>query len=207
MYYVVFHGKFRDSKDVEHHVHESPMNMTLPLLVLAVLSIFGGLIDLPGLLLKGNMTHYLDNLLNNGVLGLNNIEAHHIEVGIAFTLMTVATVICLVALLLSDIVYRKKAVVPQADDQYTGWEKVSNKKLYWDEMYDFLFVKPIEAISKAFYLLIDVVIVSGFFKGIAQTVVSSGDLVRKWQTGKVNSYILWMVVGIVGFITYFLIKI
>lgn len=207
LYFVVFHGQFRDSKDVEHHVHESPVNMTLPLMILAVLSVFGGLIDLPGLLLKGNVTHYLDNLLNKGVLGLSHVHAHHPEVGTALTLMGVAVIICLAALLFSNTVYRKKGLVPQADEQYSGWEKLSMNKLYWDEMYDALFVKPVEQLSKALYRFVDTILLSGFVQGIASFFVLSGDTVRKWQTGKVNSYVLWMVVGIIGFITYFLIKI
>lgn len=207
LYFVVFHGQFRDSKDVEHHVHESPINMTLPLMVLAVLSIFGGMIDLPGLFLKGNITHYLDHLLNHGVLGLDKVVAHHAEAQVALTLMGVAVVICLGALFISDVVYRKKAIVPQADDQYTGWEKLSMNKLYWDEIYDALIVRPIEILSKVLYTFVDVVIINGLVQGVSRLVVLSGDAVRQWQTGKVNNYILWMVFGIIGFITYFLIKI
>lgn len=207
LYYVVFHGKFRDSKDVETNVHESPMNMTLPLQVLAVLSIIGGIINLPGLFLKGKTAHYLDNLLNGNVLGLSRVHVDHPEFGTTLVLLVVAIVVFAVAMAFSNAIYNKKGIVPQAEDQYTGWEKLSNKKLYWDEAYDFLFVKPIEGLSKAFYTIVDGIILSGLVQGIAKTVALTGDTVRKWQDGKVNSYILWMVFGIIGFVVYFLIKI
>ncbi len=207
LYFVVFHGKFRDTKDVEHHVHESPMNMTLPLIILAVLSVIGGIIDLPGILLKGDFTHYLDHLLKHGVLGLDQVHAPHPEAGTALILMGVATVICLAVLWISNVIYRQKAIVPESDEQYTGWQKLSSRKLYLDELYHFLFVKPVEALSKVFYSLVDGVVLNGIVQGLAKTVTLSGDVVRKWQTGKVNSYVLWMVFGIVGFIVFFLIKI
>ena len=207
LYFVVFHGSFRNTKDVEHHVHESPLNMTLPLMILAVLSVFGGIINLPGIFLKGSFTHYLDNLLNGSVLGLDQVHVAHPELNTTLVLLAVAIIITLSILYLSSIVYTKKGVVPKDEEQYTGWEKLSNKKMYWDEVYDILIVRPIERLSKAFYAIVDILILNGIIQGIAKTVGLSGDVVRKWQSGKVNGYILWMVFGIIGFITFFLIKI
>lgn len=207
LYFVVFYGSFRNTKDVEHHVHESPLNMTLPLMILAVLSVFGGIINLPGIFLKGNFTHYLDNLLNGNVLGLDQVHVAHPELNTTLVLLAVAIIITLSILYLSSIIYKKKGVVPKDEEQYTGWEKLSNKKMYWDEIYDILIVRPIERLSKAFYAIVDILILNGIVQGIAKTVGLSGDVIRKWQSGKVNSYILWMVFGIIGFITFFLIKI
>jgi NADH-quinone oxidoreductase subunit L len=206
LYFVVFHGSFRDTKDVEHHVHESPLNMTIPLMILAVLSVIGGIFDLPGIFLKGNFTHYLDKLLGANVLGLDHHPAHP-EFNTTLVLLAVAIIIVLVVLFLSNTIYRKKGVIPKADEQYTGWEKLSNKNMYWDEAYDLLIVKPIEGLSKTFYAVIDTLIIGGIVQGIAKTVSLSGDVVRKWQSGKVNGYIFWMVCGIIGFITFFLLKI
>jgi NADH-quinone oxidoreductase subunit L len=47
LYYLTFHGEFRGTEDQKHHLHESPSNMTLPLIVLAILSVLGGFINLP----------------------------------------------------------------------------------------------------------------------------------------------------------------
>lgn len=206
LYFVTFHGQFRDSKEVEDHVHESPTNMTLPLIVLAVLSIIGGLLNLPGLFFHGKGTHYLHELLNSNVAGLNQVHNTHPAFGTTLLLMGVAVAICLTALAISNIVYKKKGAVPVEDSQMSAWETVSNKKLYFDEVYNTLFVCPIEWLSKQFYKLVDVLAIDGIIKGITKTVELSGNLTRKWQTGQVNSYVLWMVVGIVGFITYYLIK-
>jgi len=206
LYFVVFHGTFRDSKDVEHHVHESPLSMTLPLMVLAVLSVIGGVLNLPGIFLHGSGTHFLNNLLNKNVAGLDQIHNVHPDHTTTLILMGVAVAICLTTLFISSIVYKKKGSVPSEDAQLSAWETFSNKKMYWDELYDILFVKPIEWFSKVFYTIVDSFILSGIIEGVVRTVAFSGDIVRKWHTGKVNSYILWMVFGIIGFITYYLIK-
>lgn len=207
LYYVVFHGSFRDSKEVENHIHESPANMTIPLIVLAVLALIGGIINLPGMFLSKG-THYLSHLLEANVAGLDQIEHAVPHLSTAITLTVIASAVCIVILIISDIIYRKKGVVPAADEnKLTGWQRLSNRKLYWDEIYDFLFVVPMEKLSVVFHKIGDKLILEGIVDGIAGWVVGFGELTRKWQTGRINSYVLWMVVGIIGFITYYLIKI
>jgi len=70
LYFLVFHGSFRGTSEQQHHLHESPLNMTLPLLVLAVLSVFGGILNLPGVVLKakaGQMTNdAIDRAIKRG---------------------------------------------------------------------------------------------------------------------------------------------
>ena len=69
MYYLTFHGKFRGTHDQEHHLHESPASMTIPLWVLAVLSVVGGFIGFPHAV--GHAIHFphaLDHFLEGPVL-------------------------------------------------------------------------------------------------------------------------------------------
>lgn len=207
LYYVVFHGSFRNTKEVEEHLHESPLNMTIPLIILAVLSLIGGFINLPGMFLSKG-THYLKHLLNFNVPGLSAI--HHIEPSLstAITLTVIASAVCIIILIASDIVYRKNGMIPIADEnKLKGWQRFSNRKMYWDEAYNFMFVVPMEKLSVAFHRFVDDFILDGIVDGIVGWVVGLGVLARKWQTGSINSYVLWMVVGIIGFITYYLIKI
>lgn len=206
LYFVVFHGTFRGTKEVEHHIHEAPANMSVPLVILAVLSVFGGLLNLPGIWLKGQ-AHWMSHTLEHNVAGLNLLHGEHLSDNTTLMLMIAAVVVCLSVLLFCYMIYGKKQSVPVADAQLTGWEKVSANKLYIDELYNFLFVKPIEWLSEKGYKYFEIVFLNGIIFGIAKGFEASGEVVKKWQSGRVNWYILWMVSGIVGLIIYYLVKI
>ncbi len=178
--------------------------MTLPLMVLAVLSVIGGVLNIPSLFGEG-MAHWMSHFFDHSILGLSAVEAVHLSNGDTILLMVSASVLTLIALFVSYLVYVKKNALPVADSDLKGWEKWSARKLYVDEIYEFLFVKPILWISD----LKNSVVENGFKEGIytfAATIGKTGNVVRKWQTGNVSSYLLWMVFGIVGLIMFYIIK-
>jgi len=204
MYFVVFYGEFRGSEHAKSHLHESPLNMTLPLVVLAVLSVIGGLLNVPSLL-GGH--HWFSHLLEHNVGGLNKIAEVEISNGQTMMLMVSASVLTLIALFVSYSVYVKKKSVPVEDNQLSGWAKVSANKLYIDEIYNALFVKPIEWISEKGHQVIELFLLNGIVTFATKTIDRSGELVKKWQSGKTDWYILWMVFGIIGLVIYYLVKI
>lgn len=220
LYFVVFFGNFRGTHEQEHHIHEAPASMSLPLVILAILSIFGGLLNLPGIWLH-KQAHWMSNHLEHNTPGLKLAGGHaaagHGEVAhtmteaanntITLVLMAIAVAVCLVALVACYMVYGKKGNVPVADEQLSGWQKLSARKLYVDEIYDFLFVRPVEWLSVKGYRFFEILFLNGAVLGLAKGIGASGELVKKWQTGRVNWYILWMVAGIVGLILYYLVKI
>lgn len=118
-------------------------------------------------------------------------------------LMTTASIVTLIALIISYIVYVKKQSTPVADVELKGWEKLSANKLYVDELYHFLFVKPTVWISAQFGKFVESNMNKSIY-GFADMVSKSGEMVRKWQTGQVSSYLLWMVFGVVGLVVYYL---
>jgi len=181
------------------HLHESPLNMTLPLMVLAVLSVIGGALNLPG-------AHWYSHLLEHNVAGLNKITPLHLSNGNLITLMVSASVLTLLALYFTYTIFVKKAKVPVEDSQLAGWEKLSANKLYFDEIYNALFVKPIEGISRFLHQVVELTILNGIISVATKTIDKSGEYVRKIQTGRTDWYILWMVFGIVGLVIYYLIK-
>lgn len=205
MYFLVFFGSFRGTQDQANHLHESPISMTLPLIVLAVLSILGGVLNLPGIFLhKG--THWLSHYLEHNTRGLELVHTEHLSSSQALILMTVAVAMTLVILILSYIVYVKKETTAKEDSQLSGWEKLSANKLYWDEAYNFLFVRPVTWLSDKVYAWIEIPVIYGSVMGIAKGIGRTGDLVRKWQSGVVSSYLLWMVTGVIGLVVYYLVK-
>lgn len=205
LYFVTFFGSFRGTHEQEHHVHEGPVSMTLPLVVLAVLSILGGALNLPGISLFGGGSHWMGHYFAHNVAGMNQIKDHAPEGNTAILLMVAAAVMSLIILVVCYLVYGKKNSVPVADEQLGGWEKLSARKLYFDELYHALFVKPVEWMSEKGAHFFEGVFLNRSVVGVAQLIGKSGELVRKWQTGRTDSYILWMVFGLVGLVVYFLI--
>jgi NADH-quinone oxidoreductase subunit L len=206
LYFLVFHGNFRGGKNTESHIHESGISMTFPLIVLAILSIFGGLLNLPGIFIhKG--AHWFNNYLTGNTAGLDKVEAHHLASSQAIMLMIVASVIALSVMTWAYVNYSKREKLAKSDDELKGWEKLSNSKLYFDEIYNFLFVKPLESISTMIYNFFDISILKNGVIGFAGLFEKTGNLTRKWQSGFLSSYLFWMVLGLVGLISYYILKI
>ncbi len=205
LYFLVFHGEFRGTEETKHHLHESPLNMTLPLMILAVLSVVGGALNLPGVILKSG-THWMSHYLEHNTQGLELIKTHHMENSQAMLLMGGAVVMTLIILFGSFVVYVKKGSLAKRDEDLKGWELVSNKKLYFDEIYNALFVIPIEWLSVKLHQFVELFVLNKTIFGITSLIDKSGQLVRKWQTGIVSSYLFWMVSGIVGLMVYYLVK-
>lgn len=202
LYFVTFFGTFRGTHEQEHHLHEGPASMTLPLIILAVLSIFGGLLNLPGVFLQ-NGTHWLSHYYAHNVSGIQLGE--HADANTTLMLMVAAGAMAVIIAIITYIVYVKRNSVPVADDQLKGWQKASAMKLYFDEIYDFLFVKPVLWISEKGAHYFEGAFLNRGVVGIAKVIGKSGDLVRKIQTGRTDNYILWMVFGIIGLIVYYII--
>ncbi|MFN5911857.1 MAG: NADH-quinone oxidoreductase subunit L [Bacteroidota bacterium] len=205
LYFLVFHGEFRGTEEQRHHLHESPANMTIPLIVLAVLSVVGGALNLPGVLLKSG-THWMSHYLEHNTRGLELIETHHLSSSQAMLLMGAAVVMTLVILLATFTVYVRKGSLALADEQLKGWQLVSNRKLYFDELYDKLFVKPTEWIAEKLHSLVELFALNKSIYGFVGLIDRSGELVRRWQSGIVSGYLFWMVLGVASLILYYLIK-
>ena len=199
LYFVTFHGTFRGTHEQEHHVHEGPISMTLPLIVLAILSVLGGMINLPG-------SHWMSHYLEHNVGGMNKLVEHAPEGNTALILMVIAGIMAVLVMIVCYIVYGKRKSIPVEDDQLKGWEKISAMKLYLDEAYHFLFVRPTEWLSSKGAQYFEGAFLHRGTVGIGQLIGKSGNIVRKWQTGRTDSYILWMVFGLIGLIVYFIIN-
>jgi len=206
LYFLTFHGTFRGTDQQKHHLHESPTTMTSPLIVLAILSIFGGIFNLPGVFLNKG-THYLSHVYEQNVAGMNLIHTEHLSSQTTLLLMIVAVLVCLTVMIITYYLYAYKGNLPKENQQLSGWEKLSARKLYIDELYNALFVYPIEWLSEKGYWFFEVAILNGIVFGIARGFQTMGEIVRKWQSGHVNWYVFWMISGIIGFVVYYLIKI
>jgi len=205
LYFLVFHGEFRGGATLGSHVHESKPIMTMPLVVLAILSVFGGLLNLPGIFLSKG-THWLSHFLNSHTDGLEKIKEAHAEPNTTMALMAVASTMTILILIWAYNNYAKKKKIALADNELVGWQLWSNSKLYLDELYDLLFVKPIEWLSKTCYAIVEIKVLNQGVFGLANLFGKTGSLIRNWQTGLLSSYLFWMVFGLIGLISYYIIK-
>jgi NADH-quinone oxidoreductase subunit L len=195
--YVTFFGEFRGTEEQRHHIHESPSVMTIPLMVLAVLSVVGGLLNTPHFMhLPGSqwMAHWL---AGNGVNGTPVVPMAevHLSASTEWSLMSFTTALALLVIVALYFVYGKVANLPVSDQKQTGFTKVVANKFYVDELYNALFVKPTEALSKFFYQYADIQGVDGVVNGVGTGVSKLGAIFRRLQNGNIEYYLIGMVVG------------
>ncbi len=204
LYFLTFHGSFRGTEHQRVHAHESPLSMTFPLMVLAILSVFGGLLNLPGLFMKSG-AHWLNHYLM-GANGLGRIHHEEASVNITLLLMTMAIAVCFGALVWAYLNYAKKGALAKNDEDLTGWELLSNKKLYWDEIYNEVFVKPMQHIGNFFNGIFEKrILIAGIF-GLGSLTLKTGEQVKKLQNGLVSSYLFWMVIGLIMLFVFYLLN-
>ncbi|WP_185206956.1 NADH-quinone oxidoreductase subunit L [Chryseobacterium sp. C3] len=208
LYYLTFHGEFRGTEEQKHHLHESPSNMTLPLIVLAVLSVLGGLINLPHFIGHGHyakLMEWLKPVLTEESFKQMEATLSGVPFGTEMILLgaTVIMFFCVWFLVKNTYVNKKKQALPE--HQYTGWEKLSAKKLYIDEIYNALIVKTVEGLGRGGKMF-DKGILDRFVDFVGEGAEDSGKAMKRIQNGNVENYILIMslAVGIILIVNFIL---
>lgn len=184
---LTFHGSFRGTHEQEHHLHESPIAITIPLIVLAILSAIGGFVQLPHLF--GGHPYLNEFLAHAGVPAAehSNIDLTNAEYGLLG-----GTV---VGLLIIFFLTKKLFVVDKFNGVYTGFKKVLADKWYIDELYDAVIVQPIAKLSGLLDRFAERKGIDGLVNGVGKTVRWSSNRVRLIQSGQVGFYIFIMVIG------------
>ena len=190
VFILTFYGEFRGTEKQAHHLHESPITMTLPLIILAVFSVGGGLINLPHFA-GGNefLAHWLAPLLPEaGEAG----EVNFLSLEGGAPLLA-----AFLPAFLAIYVFGMQKSVPSEDSEISGIQKVIYHKFYIDELYDMLFVKPIGFLSNFFFQVIDFLVIDLFVEGLGRFVKYASSEFRRAQTGNVGIYLFCMVAAIV----------
>ncbi|MFN4362430.1 NADH-quinone oxidoreductase subunit L [Chryseobacterium hispalense] len=208
LYYLTFHGEFRGTEEQKHHLHESPSNMTLPLIVLAILSVLGGLINLPHFIGHGHyakLMEWLKPVLTEESFNQMETTLSAVPFGTEMILLgaTVLMFFCVWFVVKNTYVNKKKQALPE--EQYTGWEKLSARKLYIDELYNALIVKTVEGLGRGGKMF-DNGILDRFVDFVGDGAEDSGKAMKRIQNGNVENYILIMslAVGIILIVNFLL---
>lgn len=190
--FLTFFKEFRGTEEQKHHLHESPALITFPLIVLAILATVGGLISLPG---NSWLNHYLMPFFAK-----DGHEAHALGTT-EYMLMAIATVGALVGIGVAYFKYFKQNQVPGEDASFTGMSKVLYNKYYVDEIYDAVFVKPINGLSNFFRDYIETGL-SAFVFGFGKVANELSFQGKKLHTGSIGFYLFVFVLGFCAIISY-----
>ena len=195
---LTFFGKERF--DVDHvHPHESPASMWVPLVILAVASVFGGILNLPAVVTGHPILHgWLEPVTKVGhevfaELGLVHGHASH---GVEWGLLVLGA---LVALGFSHIGFRRYLNGPEPDRadarRLPGLTGFLGAAWRLDAFYDAFVVIPVRLVAQLIAALIDKVLIDGAVNGAAAIARLVGDDTRSLNTGSVRSYAVWMGCG------------
>ena len=190
LYFLTFNGSFRGTEEQHHHLHESPAAMTIPLVILAILSVVGGYVGLPEVMSEHNaIADYLSPVVTN-------FGEHHLSAGTEWTLMAISVVVSVIMIAVAYSMNKKPNFA-----ENKGLAKILENKWYVDELYDAIIVRPIEALSNLLDKFAERRGIDGIVNGVGKTVRWGGDRLRLLQTGQVGFYIFIMVMGIVVLFT------
>jgi NADH-quinone oxidoreductase subunit L len=204
--FLAFHGQPRDHHLYEH-AHESRPPITFALIILALLSLFGGLLGLPSFLGFTNLLdEWLQPILATGH-GAGEAEAH-LSSSVELGLMTTSAVVAIAGIGLAYFFYRVRPAIPQNLARSMRGLYVTLINKYWvDELYNLVFVQTGLNLAKGLAngvdkLLIDNILVDGTAGAVGQL----GKLLSKLQSGYAGNYALATFIGVLILISYFFLR-
>ncbi|HEX8357949.1 MAG TPA: NADH-quinone oxidoreductase subunit L [Segetibacter sp.] len=190
LYVMTFLGKFRGTHDQEHHLHESPVAITVPLIILAVLSVVAGFVGIPEVFASD--AHYLQHFLSP-VIVESAEGSHALSHSTEWMLMAVSVALAAIAIIYAWTRFSKKPEVAEP----VGAGKLLANKWYVDELYDQIIAKPLLSLAAFFKNVVEKSGIDGVVNGVGRGVNYAGRQIRLMQTGLVGNYILLMVLSMV----------
>ncbi len=206
LFFMIFLGKPRMDPQVEAHAHESPRPMTIPLMVLAVLSVIGGYVGIPAALGGSNRFEgFLSSVFGHGQSPAHGV-AHHVPPA-EYYLMIISVVVVLVAILIASRFYLRDLEIPKRlARRFSFTYRVLFNKYYVDEFYDRTVVQPVLNLALVLWKQFDVLVIDGAANGIAYVVKGIGTAIRRTETGYLRNYALSLIFGAMLIVMYFVFR-
>jgi NADH-quinone oxidoreductase subunit L len=220
--FMTFFGQSRVDEHVAHHIHESPKIMTIPLMVLAVLSVIGGYVGVPHILGGANHIHeFLAPVLGGGgeptkahagISLLSQAWASGGEGGghgavLEFLMLAISVVIALIGIGIAYLFYVKNPALPKlAAERWKGLYKLVYNKYYVDELYEILFINSLKNLGIGLWKGFDDFVIDGSINGTAYLIGLLSGAMRTVQTGLVQNYAFAMVIGGVVIAAYYIVR-
>jgi NADH-quinone oxidoreductase subunit L len=202
---LTFEGEKRYGSDV--HPHEAPKTMTVPLIILAFLSIVGGFVGVPESLFGGNALEQWLEPVFAPAYDILRVHPHPVEIT-EYILMAISVGIAAAGIYGARVVYLRRADLAEAwKTRYALAYKLLLNKYYVDEAYDATVVRPTVVVSEGFlWKGIDVAVIDGIVDGSAKLVARIAQGVRRIQTGIAQQYATIFVGGIVLVLMWLILK-
>ncbi len=205
--FMTFYGEERITEKAKGHVKESPLVITIPLMVLAVLALIGGYIGVPAILGGANHIHHFLDPVFGRATEQYGIAVGHYSHAAEFGLMGVSIGIAVVGIGLAYLMYIKNPALPgQLVSKVQGLYRTIFNKWYVDELYDAVFVNPCKKIGTFLWKGFDVVVVDGAVNGVAKIVGAWSQGLRHIQTGLVHNYAMSMVLGVILIVGFYVFR-
>ncbi len=188
--FVTFHGKFRGTHEQEHHLHESPKVMTIPLILLCVGAVASGWVGIPHVLGGGaNFMEFLKPVLGNP-------EGHGTE-SLEWLMMGISIVTGLAGIGFAYFMYVLRTDLPgKVAGQFSAVYRILFNKYYVDELYSFLIIRPtIWVSSNVLVGVTDRKVIEAVVNGVPGAIGGFSKRLRKVQTGFLQHYATIMAMG------------
>ena len=188
--FLTFHGKFRGTHEQEHHLHESPKSMTVPLMLLCVGAVASGWVGIPKLL--GGGAHFTEFMMP--VLGHPAGHGTHSE---ELIVMAISIAAGFSGIGLAAYFYILSPEIPgKLVQQFSAVHRVLFNKYYIDELYSFILIRPTIWVAKNILIgITDMRIIEAIVNGVPATIGAFSQLLRKMQTGLLQHYATIMATG------------
>jgi NADH-quinone oxidoreductase subunit L len=192
LYATTFRGTFRGTTEQADHLHESPWQMTLPLIILSVAAILAGFMGIPELFMKD--AHWLQHFLSPVFAQSAALQhTHSISHSTEYILLGVSIMAIIIAIAYA---WKKFSAKPDLENA-SGAAKMLANKWYIDELYDLLITRPLNQLSGWLNAVMEKKGIDGLVNGSGRMVQWGGRQLRLLQSGQVGGYLLWMVLGLI----------
>lgn len=205
--FLTFHGKFRGTHEQEHHLHESPKVMTIPLMLLCIGAVASGWIGVPnviGELIGIQNINWFPEFMKP-VLGHPEGHGAHAD---EWKVMGISVIAGFSGIGLAALFYLIKTDIPvKLAQQFSAIHKVLFNKYYVDELYSFIIVRPALWIAKN--ILVDITdtrIIEAIVNGVPKSIGIFSQQLRKIQTGLLQHYAAIMAAGFLIIIALMLMR-
>ena len=214
--YMTFHGESRMDPHVESHAHESPKIMTVPLMILALLSIVGGFVGIP-LIEGGNQIgQFLAPSIHEGSIQHSTAQGLAYAAGGAATngtgghsvfgeivLMLISLGIAIGGWMFARKMYVLEPSLPgRVASGFKGFYTLVFNKYLVDELYDAIVVRPLKRFSNWLWHSIDDSFIDWLVNYLAEIIQGASGLLRKIQSGFVQNYAMAILIGILFIFGY-----
>jgi NADH-quinone oxidoreductase subunit L len=207
--WLVFFGSYRGSEESWNKAHESPKSMTVPLMLLAGLSVVGGWIGIPKIMSgwvgggDWNLLHHWLEPVVAAPSAHGEAAAHGAEHGggLESLLIVLAIAVATVSILVALTIYRREGL-PERLAKATGPIYRTLRNLYWvDELYELIVLRPLYALCR-FFRAFDQKVVDGLVNATGIVTELTGQVIKLFQTGLVRNYALTFLLGVVAILFY-----